>query len=95
LVFTDAVGLPLSGRSVTREFSKLLESARLPHIPFHGLRHSTATALLSAGVPLKVIADLLGHTTISVTANIYASVTPELRRDAADAMDRALGGGDQ
>ena len=91
LAFTDAVGRPLSGRNVTREFSLLLKSAGLPHIPFHGLRHSTATALLSAGVPLKVIADLLGHTTIAVTANIYASVTPELRRDAADAMDRALG----
>jgi len=39
-----------------------------------------------------VVADVLGHSTIVVTANIYAAVTPELRREAADAMDRALGG---
>ena len=63
---------------------------RTPAYPVPRPASLEATALLSAGVPLKVIADLLGHTTIAVTANIYASVTPELRRDAADAMDRAL-----
>jgi len=37
------------------------------------------------------VADLLGHSTIVVTANTYTAVVPELRREAADAMDRALG----
>ncbi len=92
LVFTDALGRPLVGYNVTREFHGLLERAGLPSIPFHGLRHTAATAMLAAGVPLRVVADVLGHTTISVTANTYAAVVPELRRDAADAMDRALGG---
>ncbi|MBA3852236.1 MAG: tyrosine-type recombinase/integrase, partial [Chloroflexi bacterium] len=60
----------------------------------HALRHSTATALLSEGVPLRVVADVLGHSTIVVTANVYAAVVPELRREAADAMDRALSAGE-
>jgi integrase len=47
--------------------------------------------MLGAGVPLKVVADALGHSTIAITADTYAHVTPELRREAADAIDRALG----
>ena len=90
LVFTDAVGRPLHGYNVTREFHALLKGAGLPSVPFHALRHSAATALLTAGVPLRVVSDLLGHSTIVITANIYAAVVPELRREAADAMDRAL-----
>ncbi|MGC8635248.1 MAG: tyrosine-type recombinase/integrase [Candidatus Limnocylindrales bacterium] len=91
LVFTDAVGRPLLRYNVTRGFHGLLTAAGLPSVPFHALRHSVATALLAAGVPLRVVADLLGHSTITITANTYAAVVPELRRDAADAMDRALG----
>lgn len=93
LVFTDAIGRPLRGYNVTRQFHELLERAGLPSIPFHGLRHTAATAMLTAGVPLRVVADVLGHATITITANTYAAVVPELRREAADAMDRTLGGG--
>ncbi|CAN5410608.1 site-specific integrase [soil metagenome] len=90
IVFTDPVGRYLRGYNVTKAFQRLLTAARLPSVPFHALRHSTATALLSEGVPLRVVADVLGHSTIVVTANVYAAVVPELRREAADAMDRAL-----
>lgn len=90
LVFTDPLGRPLNVHSVTHGFHRLLDAAGLPSLPFHGLRHSAATALLAGGVPLRVVADQLGHSTITLTANTYASVVPELRRDAADAMDRAL-----
>lgn len=93
LAFTDAVGRPLRGYNVTRVFHELLTAAGLPSVPFHALRHSAATALLAAGVPLRVVADQLGHSTIAITADTYAGVVPELRREAAEAMDRALGGG--
>jgi integrase len=56
------------------------------------MRHSAATALLSVGVPLAVIAEWLGHSNVSITAAAYAAVVPELLTDAAEAMDRALGG---
>ena len=92
LVFTDAVGRPLYPTAVHRAFRELLTAAGLPMLPFHGLRHSTATALLSAGVPLRVVSDLLGHSGIAITADFYAHVERDLRRDAADAMDRAMGG---
>ena len=91
LVFTDAIGRPLQADVAYRSFRELLTAADLPMIPFHGLRHSAATALLSAGVPLRVVSDLLGHSGIAITADYYAHVERDLRRDAADAMDRALG----
>jgi integrase len=59
-------------------------------VRFHDLRHSAATTLLSAGVPLAVISEWLGHSGITITAAAYAAVVPELLTDAADAMDRAL-----
>jgi integrase len=91
LVFTDSVGSPQRGYTVTRTFHELLTSAGLPSVPFHALRHTAATTMLSAGVPLAVISRTLGHSTISITADIYAAVVPELRREASDAMDRVLG----
>jgi integrase len=90
LVFTDAVGRPLRGYNVTRTFHDMLRKAGLPSVPFHALRHSTATALLASGIPLRVVADVLGHSTIVVTANVYAAVVPALRREAAEALDRAF-----
>lgn len=92
LVFTDRMGRWLRGFDIGHAFPAMLRTAGLPRIPFHGLRHSAATALLSVGVPLRTVADVLGHSTITITADTYAAVVPELRRDAADAMDRALGG---
>lgn len=92
LVFTDAVGRPLIGRYVTPALRGALARADLPPIRCHDLRHTNATLQLAAGVPLATISRTLGHSTIAITADIYAAVTPDLRREAADAMDRALGG---
>lgn len=90
LVFTDAVGRPLRPEAVSWAFGKATERAGVPKVRFHDLRHSAATALLAQGVPLAVISEWLGHSGIAITANVYAAIVPELRQDAADAMDRAL-----
>lgn len=91
LVFTDALGRPLRADTVSKAWHALLVAAGLPRVPFHGLRHSAATALITLGVPLRVVSDLLGHAGIVITADYYAHVEKALRREAADAMDRALG----
>lgn len=93
LVFTDSVGRPLVGRYVTPQLRHGLERAGLPPIRCHDLRHTAATLQLAAGVPLATISRTLGHSTLTITADIYAAVTPDLRREAADAMDRALADG--
>jgi integrase len=55
------------------------------------LRHSTATLLLSRGVPVKVVSEMLGHADVGITLSIYAHVLPDMQDGAADAMDEALG----
>ena len=92
LVFTDSIGRPLRGTHVTYLFKKARDAAGLPPVRFHDLRHSAATLLLAEGVPLVVISEQLGHSGIAITAAHYAAIVPALRREAADAMDRALGG---
>lgn len=90
LVFVSSIGTPLFRRNVLKKFHQLLETAGLPRFRFHDLRHSCATLLLSKGVPLKTVSDILGHSKISTTADIYAHVQPELHRDALSQMDSIL-----
>jgi integrase len=91
LVFTDVVGRPLMGYNVTRDFSKSLEEAGLPHVRFHDLRHTMATLAIGSGASLRTVSDALGHSSITVTADVYAHVTPEMKREVAVAIGRALG----
>jgi integrase len=91
-VFASSNGGPMDPQALLYHFKRLLTKAGLPDFRFHDLRHSCASILLAAGVPPKVIQEMLGHSQISTTMNIYAHVMPNLRQEAADAMDAAFGG---
>ncbi|MBQ7572630.1 MAG: tyrosine-type recombinase/integrase [Clostridia bacterium] len=67
---------------MSHAFSDLLEKNGLPHIRFHDLRHIVATLLLGSEVDLKIIQEILGHSTISTTANIYLHPGIEEKRKA-------------
>jgi integrase len=82
LVFTDLQGGYVNPRYILKMFDKVLVEAGLPHIRFHDLRHSAATLLLSMGVELKVIQEILGHGDISITGNIYSHVSLAMQRVA-------------
>jgi integrase len=90
LVFTTRKGTPLEGTEVTKHFQRRLIAAGLPRMRFHELRHSAASLMLAQGVPLRSVMEVLGHSTIALTANTYGHLFPNLLDDAADAMDRAL-----
>jgi integrase len=62
----------------------------LPRIRFHDLRHTAATLLLESGVDLKMVPSQLGHSSITVTGDIYTHVTDRMRRETAEAMSRLL-----
>lgn len=68
-------------------FKKLLQEAGLPHMHFHDLRHSAATILLSMGVNMKVIQELLGHSDISITLGLYSHLMPSMQQDVTDKWD--------
>lgn len=83
-VFTTATGKPIDARNLLRAYKRLLKKAGVPYRKFHALRHTYATKLFERGVPLKTVQMLLGHSDISVTANIYTHVMPEKKIDAAE-----------
>ena len=89
-VFVDAMGNIFNPRSVTANFSKLLEQNGLRHIRFHDLRHSCASLLLANGVPLKHIQEWLGHSDFTTTANIYAHLDYKSKITSAQAMETGL-----
>lgn len=92
MVFGDALGRPAAPTTPSRAFHAAAAGLGLAGVRLHDLRHTYASLTLAAGVPLKAVSEALGHSSIVVTADVYAHVTPELRREAADALDRALGG---
>ena len=92
LVFTSRVGTPVDPRHVKRRLDPLLEKAELPHFRVHDLRHFCASLLLAQGVPLKVVSDILGHSQIGITADLYTHVLPSVRKEAINLMDSILTG---
>ena len=68
----------------------LLKEAGLPHIHFHDLRHTFATASLEHGMDVKTLSTIIGHVSSSTTLNIYAHVTSEMQRTAAAKIDRGI-----
>ncbi len=90
LVFTDPLGRPIDGRNLTRRFQTTLRIAGLPRIRFHDLRHAAATLMLASGTDLKVVSEVLGHSAIGTTANVYAGVLDQLKADAADRLTRLV-----
>jgi integrase len=75
-----------------REFARLIAAAKVKPITLHGLRHTCATLLLSAGTPPNVVQQRLGHKRIEITLSIYAHVLPGQQRDAARRLSSLLYG---
>jgi integrase len=90
LVFCTGIGTPMDASVLWRNFKRLLVKAELPSIRFHDLRHSAASLLLNEGVPMKVISELLGRSSIRVTADINSHLTRATMDETAASMDRIL-----
>jgi integrase len=89
------VGKPLNPNYLRyRSFYPLLDRTGLPPVRFHDLRHSCATLLLSEGIHPKIVSDVLGHSQIGITLDLYSHVTATMQAVAAEAMGRLLGGQD-
>jgi integrase len=86
LLYTEPDGTPIHPATVTDTFNTLVAEADLPPIRLHDLRHGAATLALAAGVDLKVVQDMLGHSSLAITADTYTSVLTELAHQAADAI---------
>ena len=89
-VFTREDGRRINPEYVSRRFKTLSHQAGLPEIRFHGLRHTSASIALTAGVAMKVVSERLGHSTTGITADLYTHVSPAVAQDAADAIARLV-----
>lgn len=92
LVFVTPSGNPIHGPNLLPPFYDHLEQLGLPRIPWHGLRHSAASVMLEAGVPIEVVSRVLGHSTIRVTMDVYGHLTEKVLRQASEGVNRALSG---
>lgn len=88
---SDRLGDPLQTNNLAeREFDELVKKAGVRRITLHGLRHTSATLALQAGVPLKVVSERLGHSRVEITMNVYAHVLPSSAKEAARTMGSIL-----
>jgi len=90
LVFCNRHGQGLHPRSLGRIWAKLITQAGVPYIKMHALRHTHATWLLEAGMPLHAVAQRLGHKDAMVTATVYAQVSAQLSRQGADLFSERI-----
>jgi integrase len=91
LVFTTSIGTAIEPRNVNRHYEGLLDKAKVRRVRFHDLRHSCASLLFELGVPLRMVMEILGHSQISTTSDIYTHVMPAQYREVADTLDAWLG----
>ncbi len=87
----DRLGAALRMSNIAeRELPRLIEEAAVKKITFHGLRHTSATLALAAGVPAKVVQERLGHSSIAITLDIYAHVLPSMQKEAAERISSVI-----
>jgi integrase len=86
-VFASPTGEPLQGTVVFKyDWLPTLRRLTLPKVRIHDLRYTAATLWLEAGLPLKLVQELLGHASMAITADVYSHVLPAYRREAADVL---------
>jgi len=90
LVFLNADARPLDPKYVDKHLKALCKEAGIAQVSFHKLRHTAATHMVAAGVPLALVKDQLGHSSITLTTGTYAHMVPAAQREAAEKLDLAL-----
>jgi len=93
LVFCDHEGNPLSPNYLSIRWRRAIAKLPgIPHVKFHALRHSHASALIDAGVDVVKVSRRLGHGSATITLNVYAHLFSKTDDSAALAIEAALGG---
>jgi integrase len=91
LVFTNEFGAPVDPRNFLRVVEVAAKAAGVEDVGVHTLRHSAAVGWLEAGVHIKAVADLLGHSSIAITGDVYGHTSDDTARSAVDGWSGALG----
>ncbi len=90
-VLTTEPGGPCDPRNALRALTVAATRAGLPKAGLHTLRHSAASVMLTSCVPLEVVSEILGHSSIATTGDVHGHVAPHVSRDATDVLGAAFG----
>jgi integrase len=91
-VFGTPWGTPLEPRNVTRMWVKLVDELGIRKVPLHALRHTCVSLLLALGIHPRVVMEIVGHSAIEMTMNVYGHVNLGTQRAALDRLDDELSG---
>jgi integrase len=89
-VFARPDGNPMDADRLTKAFRRLVASAKVTPITFHGLRHPHIGHLLMEGFPAKVVSERAGHAHVNITLGVYAAYIPSMQTDVARRIDAWL-----
>jgi integrase len=92
LVFPNTIGEPSDPSAASTHFQQVLKRIDLPKIRSHDLRHTAASLLLQAGTHPKIVQEMLGHSTITLTMDTYSHSIPSMHAEAADTMESIVSG---
>jgi integrase len=91
LLFTSTIGTPIDPRNLVRHFHATLKALKIDRRRFHDLRHTAASLLLAQGATLHEVKDILGHSQIRLTADLYGHMYMDAKRQVVSKMDDILG----
>jgi integrase len=89
-VFADALGRPINPSTLQQGWLGIVNVAGLEGLRFHDLRHAHASLLMAQSVHPKIVSERLGHSSVSITLDIYSHVAPGLQAEAAAGLDALL-----
>ncbi len=90
MVFTSELGNYVDRSFLNTQFKKFVADTDFSYISLHSLRHCNATLLINSGIDLKIVSELLGHSDVSTTANIYADVLASSKAKVAELVSLKL-----
>lgn len=88
-LFLDNEGQLLKGKNVSTKWSKILKNCNIPHKKFHSIRHTYGSMLLQKGVDIETVAELMGHTAISIT-QIYMHSNTKVKSKSVNKLNSIL-----
>lgn len=77
-------------RTYRNHFNKFLKKHNIPHINFHGLRHTFATKCIELGADYKTVSELLGHASVNITLNLYVHPQIEQKRRCVELLENVF-----
>lgn len=89
-ILRNSKGGAIKPKNLSNGFSRFLKRHGLRHIRYHDLRHSFASLLYKEGIPLKTASELLGHSTIEITADIYTHLSQKEKNRAAEQLCNSI-----